>query len=68
MIPDHRSGTALTRGRRRSARPLAAKLLERPRLIARIRGCIPDPRCCHLVPYTTTTLERDLALLLGIPM
>jgi PGM1 C-terminal domain len=51
-----------------SARPLSAKLLERPRVIERIRSLIPDPELCHLVPYTTSTLERDLALLLGIPM
>ena len=51
-----------------SARPLAAKLLERPRVLAQIRALIPDPARCHLVPYTTTTLERDLALALGIPL
>ena len=51
-----------------SARPLSAKLLERPRVIERIRSLIPDPELCHLVPYTTSSLERDLALLLGIPM
>jgi PGM1 C-terminal domain/ATP-grasp domain len=51
-----------------SARPLSAKLLERPRVIERIRSLIPNPELCHLVPYTTSSLERDLALLLGIPM
>lgn len=51
-----------------SRRPLTAKLLDRPRLLARIRALIPAPDCCHLVPYTTTPLERDLALVLGIPM
>lgn len=49
------------------SRPLTAKLLERPRLLERIRGLI-DPRSTHLVPYNTTELERDLALRLGIPM
>jgi hypothetical protein len=29
---------------------------------------IPDPDRAHLVPFNTTTLERDLALELGIPM
>ncbi|MFQ5935892.1 MAG: peptide ligase PGM1-related protein [Acidiferrobacterales bacterium] len=52
----------------RSDRPLTTKLLERPKLIERIRSLIPDPDNAHLVPYTTTVLERDLALLLGIPM
>jgi hypothetical protein len=44
------------------------KLLERPRLMERIRGLIPDPNRAHLVPYNTTELERDLAVRLGIPM
>ena len=52
----------------RSPRPLTIKLLERPNLIGRIRSLIPDPDNAHLVPYNTTTLERDLALRLGIPM
>ena len=51
-----------------SARPLTEKLLERPRLIERIRTLIPDPDRAHLIPYNTTELERDLALRLGIPM
>lgn len=51
-----------------SARPLAEKLLERPALVARIRRAIPADGPCHLVPYTTTALERDLAVALGIPM
>jgi PGM1 C-terminal domain/ATP-grasp domain len=49
-------------------RPLSVKLLERPRLIERIRELIPDPMRAHLVPYNTTELERDLAVRLGIPM
>src|SRR2546427_4661818 len=51
-----------------SVRPLSVKLLERPRLIERIRALIPDPDRAHLVPFNTTELERDLALALGIPM
>ena len=51
-----------------SPRPLSEKLLERPRLIERIRSLIPDPDRAHLVPYNTTEIERDLALALGIPM
>jgi hypothetical protein len=49
-------------------RPLSVKLLERPRLLERIRRLIPDPTRAHLVPYNTTELERDLAVRLGIPM
>src|SRR5262245_15759187 len=51
-----------------STRPLSLKLLERPRLIEHIRSLILDFDRAHLVPYNTTTLERDLALRLGIPM
>jgi len=51
-----------------SPRPLSLKLLERPRLIGRIRSLILDLDRAHLVPYNTTYLERDLALRLGIPM
>lgn len=49
-------------------RPLSIKLLERPRLLERIRALVPDPTRAHLVPYNTTELERDLAVRLGIPM
>jgi PGM1 C-terminal domain len=51
-----------------SPRPLSAKLLERPQLLRKIRKLIPDPALSHLVPYNTTTLERDVSLALGIPM
>ncbi|MDP8956387.1 MAG: peptide ligase PGM1-related protein [Actinomycetota bacterium] len=51
-----------------SARPLTEKLLDRPRLLERIRGLIPNPDRAHLVPYNTTEIERDLAVRLGIPM
>ena len=51
-----------------SARPLSEKLLERPRVLRAIRARIPDRSRCHLVPFATTVLERDLALALGIPL
>src|SRR5216684_9159297 len=51
-----------------SVRPLSQKLLERPRLIERIRSLISDPDRAHLVPFNTTTMEKELALRLGIPM
>ena len=51
-----------------SARPLTEKLLERPRLIERIRSLILDPDRAHLVPYNTTNREKELALRVGIPM
>src|SRR5258707_2400764 len=51
-----------------SVRPLSQKLLERPRLIERIRSLIPDPDRAHLVPFNTTNREKELALRLGIPI
>jgi len=51
-----------------SSRPLTQKILERPRLVERIRALIDDPRRAHLVPFITSDLERDLAVHLGIPM
>ncbi len=51
-----------------SVRPLSQKLLERPRLIERIRSLISDPDRAHLVPFNTTNREKELALRLGIPM
>lgn len=51
-----------------SSRPLTQKLLERPRLIERIRRLIPNLDRAHLVPFNTTDMERELAVRLGIPM
>ena len=51
-----------------SVRPLSDKVLERPRLLERIRSLIVDPDRAHLVPFNTTHREKELALRLGIPM
>src|ERR1700693_1633007 len=51
-----------------SVRPLSDKLLERPRLIERIRSLIMDPHRAHFIPSNTTNREKELALRLGIPM
>jgi hypothetical protein len=51
-----------------SVRPLSDKLLERPRLMKRIRSLIMDPDRAHLVPFNTTNREKELAVQLGIPM
>src|SRR5438876_9905038 len=51
-----------------SVRPLSDKLLARPRLIERMRSLIMDPDRAHLVPFNTTSREKELALRLGIPM
>lgn len=49
-------------------RSLTKKLLDRPRLLERIRALVPDPDRAHLVPFATTPADRELALRLGIPM
>ena len=51
-----------------SARSLTQKLLERPRLLARIRAAIGDPLTAHLSVFNSTALERSLAVQLGIPL
>lgn len=51
-----------------SARPLTRKILERPRVVRRIREALGDPRRAYLTVFNTTPLERELALALGIPL
>jgi PGM1 C-terminal domain len=51
-----------------SVRALSDKLLDRPRLMERIRSLIMDPDRAHLVPFNTTNREKELAVRLGIPM
>jgi hypothetical protein len=69
VIPGHaRSRLSLVSVDDSGPEPLVEKILARPRLISRIRDLVPERSLSHLVPYNTTTLERDLALLLGIPM
>lgn len=69
VIPGHvRSRLSLVSVDDSGPEPLIEKILARPRLIARIRDLVPERTLSHLVPYNTTPLERDLALLLGIPM
>ena len=51
-----------------SPRSLTEKILERPRLIERIREGIQDPQKAYLTVFNSTPLERRLAVLLGIPL
>ena len=51
-----------------SPRSLTEKILERPRLIQRIRYGIRDPSRAFMTVFNSTKLERKLAVLLGIPM
>jgi len=50
-----------------SSRPLTEKILERPRLVERIRGFVGDRRG-YLTCFNSTALERTLAVELGIPL
>jgi hypothetical protein len=69
VIPSHaRARLHMVAAHDGSPRPLSAKLLERSRVIEAIRTRIPDRERCHLVPFTTSAAERDLALALGIPL
>ena len=51
-----------------SARSLTEKILERPRLLERIRQGIVDKDRAYLTVFNSTPLERKLAVLLGIPL
>ena len=51
-----------------SAKPLTQKILERPRLMNRIKQKISDAHHSHLVCFNVDALERTLAVQLGIPV
>ncbi len=51
-----------------SPRSLTEKILERPRLIERIRAGIMDPSKAYLTVFNSTPHERKLAVLLGVPL
>jgi hypothetical protein len=51
-----------------SPRSLTEKILERPRLLERIRMGIVDPQRAYLTVFNSTPLERKLAVLLGVPL
>jgi hypothetical protein len=50
------------------SRPLSEKLLERPHLLEQIRRALAGSTGAFLMPYNSTTLERDIALALDIPL
>ncbi|MGF1600725.1 MAG: peptide ligase PGM1-related protein [Thermosynechococcaceae cyanobacterium] len=50
-----------------SLKPLSQKLLERPRLLERIRQSL-RPNSSYMVCFNSTELERDLSVQLGIPL
>jgi hypothetical protein len=51
-----------------SPQALTAKILARPRLLARLRAAIADPGTAHMTCFTVSPLERTLALRLGVPI
>ena len=51
-----------------SPRPLTEKILERPRLIERIKKSIPYGYATHMSCFNVTPLERTLALCLNLPV
>lgn len=51
-----------------SPRALTEKILERPRVVERIRNWIGDPNRAYMSCFATSPLERSLAVRLGIPL
>lgn len=51
-----------------SAKSLTEKILERPRLIERIRRSVPEGHIAHLSCFNVTAQERTLSVKLGIPI
>ncbi|MGF2413278.1 peptide ligase PGM1-related protein [Ferruginibacter sp.] len=51
-----------------SAISLTEKILQRPRLIERIKQSIPANHVAHIACFNTTGFERTLAVRLGIPI
>src|SRR5260221_2190294 len=50
------------------SKPLTQKILERPRLIQRIRESIPPDHEAHMACFNITALERCLAVQLQVPI
>jgi hypothetical protein len=69
-VPGHHARARLTMLCAHDASPksLTEKILERPRLIERIRAAIPDRSRAYLTVFNATEHERKLSVLLGIPM
>jgi PGM1 C-terminal domain len=51
-----------------TVKPLTQKVLERPRIMERIRQLINDKKSAHLTCFNITPLEKTLAVQLGIPL
>ncbi|MBA3649851.1 MAG: carboxylate-amine ligase [Chitinophagales bacterium] len=51
-----------------SPKSLTEKILERPRLMERIREAVPVHELAHITDYNTTGFERTLAVRLNLPL
>jgi hypothetical protein len=51
-----------------SPKPLTQKILERPKVLERLRHWIGDRQRAYITCYNSTALERRLAIELGIPL
>lgn len=51
-----------------SSLPLVQKILDRPRLIRKIRKAIGNRDSAHISCFNSTPMERELAVRLGIPL
>ena len=51
-----------------SRKPLTEKILDRPKLVKRIRELIKFPEMAHMSCFNVTNLEKQLALKLDIPI
>ncbi len=48
--------------------PLSQKILERPRLLRRIRQAVGNPDHAHMACFISSPLERTLAVQIGLPL
>ncbi|MFT3679586.1 MAG: peptide ligase PGM1-related protein [Ferruginibacter sp.] len=51
-----------------SPKPLTRKVLERPRLMERIKNLVGDKKSAHLTCFNITGLEKTMSVQLGIPL
>ena len=73
LLPDHSADDARKRLHLlscydTSVRSLTEKILDRPRLIHRIKELIHDTSATHMTCFNVTGFERSLAVRLGIPV
>lgn len=66
--PDARQRVFLVSLSDSSFRPLTQKLLDRPRVLQRLRRLALDPDTALIWPFMVTSLEVELSLRLGVPL